>query len=230
MSHPLFGRQILEVVIGSRAYGMDHAGSDTDRRGVFLPTSRAHWALGKSPVVIRDDAREAMAWELERCLTLALTANPTVLEVLFSPLVLSATPLGERLRDLAPAFLTTRLHATCGGVAGEQFAKLERRRDAGKPVKWKHAAHCLRLLATGTRALRGEGFPVRVAPEHRDTLLAVRRGEKTLEEVDALRRAWAAGMDAALAASPLPAEPDVARVDAFLIDARRRAASSDELP
>ena len=181
------------------------------------------------PDVIRDDAREAMAWELERFLTLALNANPTVLEVLFSPLVEHATPLGRELLDLREAFLTTRLHDTCGGYAEQQFAKLTRRADAGKRLNWKHAAHCLRLLATGAGALAGDGFPVAVGP-NRDLLLSVRRGERTLEQIDALRRRWQEGLDAALRSSTLPAEPDRAAVDAFLVRARRLAADSDDLP
>ena len=229
MPDPLFDRQILRVVIGSRAYGLDDDDSDTDRRGVFLPTAERHWSLEGAPDVLRDDANELMAWELERLLTLALKTNPTVLEVLFTPLVQEATPLGRELLDLRGAFLTTRLHDTCGGYAEQQFAKLRRRADAGKSINWKHAAHCLRLLATGTKALAGDGFPVHVGP-HRDLLMSVRRGERTLDEVDELRGQWLTQMGGALRSSPLPHDPDVAAVDAFLIRARRLAANSDDLP
>ena len=229
MPHPLFARQILRTVVGSRAYGLDGTGSDVDRRGVFLPTADEHWSLVGVPGVIVDEPGEATAWELRRFLELALKANPTVLEVLFTPLVEHATPLGEELRALRPAFLTTRLRDTCGGYAERQFAKLVRREEAGKPVNWKHAAHCLRLLATGARALAGEGFPVHVGP-NRDLLLAVRRGERTLAEVEALRRRWHADLAAAARCSPLPAEPDRAAADAFLMRARRLAANSEELP
>ncbi len=229
MLDPLFERQILRVVIGSRAYGLAGTDSDTDARGVFLPTAERHWSLAGVPDVLRDDTIEFMAWELQRFLGLALKANPTVLEALFTPLVTHVTPLGQELLDLRTAFLSTKLHATCGGYSDQQFAKLRRRADAGKPVNWKHAAHCLRLLATGARALAGEGFPVHVGP-HRDVLLSVRRGEKTLEEVNELRAAWTNGLNLALHHSPLPTEPDAAVVDAFLIRARRLAARSTDLP
>ncbi|QDT17675.1 nucleotidyltransferase domain-containing protein [Alienimonas californiensis] len=229
MRSPLFDRQILRVVIGSRAYGLDDEGSDTDRRGVFLPPAAAHWSLEGVPDVLRDDDQEEMAWELARFLRLALKGNPTVLEVLFTPLVEYATPLGRELLGLRTAFLSKRLHGTCGGYADQQFAKLQRRADAHRPLNWKHAAHCLRLLATGAKALAGDGFPVSVGP-HRDVLLSVRRGEKSLEEVDDLAAEWRSGLDRALRNSPLPDEPDAAAVDAFLIHARRRAADSDALP
>jgi len=229
MRDPLFDRQILRVVIGSRAYGLAGEGSDVDRRGVFLPTAARHWSLDGAPDVLRDDSREEMAWELQRFLTLALKANPTVLEVLFSPLIEYATPLGRQLLDLRTAFLSAKLHATCGGYADQQFAKLQRRAERGMSINWKHAAHCLRLLATGTTALAGDGFPVHVG-DRRDVLLSVRRGERTLDEVNALRTAWTEDLDRALRNTPLPAEPNVVAVNEFLIRARRLAAASDTLP
>ena len=229
MRHPLFDRQILRVIVGSRAQGLAGPGSDTDRRGVFLPAAADHWSLAGVPHTITDDDAEESAWELERVLRLALKANPTVLEALFSPLVEFATPLGEELLALRPAFLSKRLHATCGNYSDAQFALLDKRRAAGKTVNVKHAAHLVRLLAIGTAALRGGGFRVDAGPD-RDWLLAVKRGEKTLAEVDGVRAERRAAFDAALADSPLPDEPDEPAVDAFLVRARRLAAASDDLP
>ena len=230
MPDPLFDRQILRVVVGSRAHGLSHAESDTDRRGVFLPTADAHWSLAGVPETVRDDPGEALAWELGRFLRLLLSSDPNALEVLFTPLLEYATPLGGELLALRPAVLSRTLHETCGGYAEQQFARFRRRVAAGKPFKWAHAAHCLRLLATGARALAGDGFPVTVGGRHRDVLLKVKRGEMTLEEVDTVRLRWHEGLDLALRSGPLPAGPDRAAVDAFLIHARRRAADSEDLP
>ena len=36
---------ILRSVVGSRAYGLATADSDTDRRGVYLPPAELHWSL-----------------------------------------------------------------------------------------------------------------------------------------------------------------------------------------
>src|SRR4051812_10237498 len=41
----LFDRVIYRCVIGSRAYGLEHDDSDTDRRGVYLPPAELHWSL-----------------------------------------------------------------------------------------------------------------------------------------------------------------------------------------
>ena len=43
--HDLFSRVIYRCVIGSRAYGLDDAASDTDYRGVYLPPADLHWSL-----------------------------------------------------------------------------------------------------------------------------------------------------------------------------------------
>ena len=41
----LFERVIYRCVVGSRAYGLDGAESDTDRRGIYLPPAELHWSL-----------------------------------------------------------------------------------------------------------------------------------------------------------------------------------------
>lgn len=77
---------ILAVVVGSRAYGLNTPGSDRDRRGVYAAPTRSFWHLDKPPSHLDGPAAEQFSWEVERFCTLALQANPTVLEVLWSPL------------------------------------------------------------------------------------------------------------------------------------------------
>ena len=222
VAHDPFDRVILRSVVGSRAYGLDGPGSDTDRRGVFLPPAEAHWSLAGVPEQVgRDDTQEAY-WELRKFLVLALKSNPTALEVLYSPHVEFATPLGEELLGLRDRFLSKLVYQTCGGYVASQFKKLcADERNHGR-VRWKHAAHLVRLLLAGTGALRGGGFPV-AAGEHTDLLRAIRGGERPLTEVDALRLELHRTFDAAFASSPLPDRPDTAAADAFLRKARRLA-------
>ncbi|MFG3438249.1 DNA polymerase beta superfamily protein [Nonomuraea sp. NPDC047897] len=204
---------ILSVVVGSRAYGLDVDGSDTDRRGVFVAPTEDFWRLTK-PVTHRDGPLpEQFSWEVERFCLLALDANPTVLECLWSPIVEVVTPFGARLVGLRTAFLSRRAHETFAGYADAQFRRL----DPGAP-KWKQAMHMIRLLLSGLHLVRTGEPMVRVA-EHRDRLLAVRRGERPWAEV----AAWQAALRAELAAagSVLPAAPDRARVEEFLMDVRR---------
>ena len=71
-SNALFSRVILRCVIGSRAYGLDDDASDTDYRGVFLPTADMHWSLYGVPEVIECSDTQEHYWELQRFLVLAL--------------------------------------------------------------------------------------------------------------------------------------------------------------
>jgi predicted nucleotidyltransferase len=204
---------ILSVVVGSRAYGLETDDSDTDRRGVFVAPTAAFWRLDK-PATHRDGPLpEQFSWEVERFCVLALDANPTVLECLWSPIVEVITPAGRRLRDLRGAFVSARAHQSFTGYADAQFRRL----DPAAP-KWKQAMHMVRLLLSGLHLVRHGEPLVRVGP-HRERLLAIKRGEVPWAEVDA----WRAALSAELAATPsvLPAEPDRARVEDFLIDVRK---------
>jgi predicted nucleotidyltransferase len=78
---------VLSVVSGSRAYGLDTDGSDVDRRGVFVAPTPDFWRLDKPPTHVEGPLPEQLSWEVERFCLLALAANPTVLECLWSPIV-----------------------------------------------------------------------------------------------------------------------------------------------
>ena len=85
-------------------------------------------------------------------------------------------------------FLSKLVYQTYNGYVMSQFKKLEQDIRARGEIKWKHAMHLIRLLLSGVTALR-EGFvPVRV-DEHRNELLAIRRGEIKWDEVNARRLA-----------------------------------------
>jgi hypothetical protein len=224
----LFDRVILSVVVGSRAYGLDVDGSDTDRRGVYLPTADEHWSLYGVPEQIDDDARQATYWEVQKTLVLALKANPNVLECLWSPLVEHATGLGRALLDRRSIFLSKLVYQTYSGYVASQFKKLQADlRQRGAP-KWKHVMHLLRLLLAGVGVLRTGEVPVHVG-EHRDRLLTVRAGAMSWHEVEAWRAALHDEFARAAATTALPDRPDYGAADDFLRRARRLALDP-ELP
>ena len=211
---------ILKCVIGSRAYGLDHAESDTDYRGVYLPPAELEWSLFGVPEQIEEDATQETYWELQKFLVLALKANPNVLECLYTPLVEHATPLARELLDMRQAFLSKLVYQTYNGYVMSQFKKISGDLRNKGAVKWKHVMHLVRLLLSGVTALREGVVPVRVE-EHRERLLAIRAGALPWEEVDAWRIHLHQAFDSAFATSTLPDRPDYARVNAFLIKARR---------
>ncbi|WNI25587.1 DNA polymerase beta superfamily protein [Streptomyces sp. ITFR-16] len=214
---------VYSCVMGSRAFGLATQSSDTDRRGVFLAPTPLFWRFDKPPTHIEGPADEQFSWELERFCELALRANPNVLECLHSPLVERIDATGRELLSLRGAFLSRRAHGTFVRYAMGQRRKLEADvRQYGAP-RWKHAMHLLRLLTAGRDLLRTGELTIDVGAA-RAELLAVKRGEVAWPEVERRMNRLAGENDAAAAASPLPAEPDRARVEDFLIRTRRASA------
>ena len=219
----LWDRVALRAVVGSRAHGLDEAGSDTDRRGFYLPPARRHWSLAGVPDQLVDDAEQAVYFETAKFLRLVLNANPNVLEALWSPQIEHATPAAMELIDLRGRLLSRRVADAFGGFAGSQHRRLLRSIDAGRTPNPKHVMHLVRLLLAGLDAVRDGRLWVRVPEEHRAELVALRRGEFDLRDVDRRQRTLRDQLDAVLPRSPLPIEPDVAAADAWLVAARRSA-------
>jgi uncharacterized protein len=207
-------------IVGSRAYGLEGEGSDVDRRGIYLPPAELHWSLAGVPEQLENSEREECYWELQKSLTLALKANPNVLECLYTPLVESAAPQAEELLSMRDCFLSRLVYQTYNGYVLSQFKKLEGDLRNRGELKWKHAMHLIRLLLSGVTALREGRVQVHVG-DHRERLLLIRRGELPWAEVNEWRLRLHREFDAAYAATTLPERPDYERVNAFLIRARR---------
>ncbi|MGW0466220.1 nucleotidyltransferase domain-containing protein [Streptomyces sp. NPDC003027] len=216
---------IYSCVMGSRAFGLATEESDTDRRGVFLAPTPLFWRLEKPPAHVEGPGEEQFSWELERFCELALRANPNVLECLHSPVVEQIDDTGRELVALRGAFLSRQAHRTFVRYAAGQRRKLDADvRQYGEP-RWKHAMHLLRLLMSCRDLLRTGELTIHVGDE-RDRLLAVKRGEVPWPEVESWMLRLTEEADRASTTSPLPTNPDHARVEDFLLRARRASALS----
>ncbi|MCL3996967.1 nucleotidyltransferase domain-containing protein [Streptomyces lavenduligriseus] len=218
---------VYACVMGSRAFGLATDASDTDRRGVFLAPTPLFWRFDKPPTHVEGPGEERFSWELERFCELALRGNPNILECLHSPLVEHVDDTGRELLSLRDAFLSRQVHDTFTRYALGQRKRLDADvRTTGAP-RWKHAMHLLRLLTTARDLLRTGELRIDVG-ELREPLLAVRRGEVPWARVEAWMARLAGEAEEALRGSPLPAEPDRARVAAFLYRVRRASALQAE--
>ncbi len=217
----LFEHVIYRCVIGSRAYGLEHDDSDTDRRGIYLPPAETHWSLYGVPEQLENPDSQETCWELQKFLTLALKANPNVLECLYTPIVEHANDLARELLDMRSSFLSKTVYQTYNGYVMSQFKKIQADLRNKGEVKWKHVMHLIRLLISGVTALREGHVPVRVDSAYRERLLAIKRGEVPFEEVEAWRLALHGEFDHAAQSSTLPDRPDYERANALLIKARR---------
>ena len=211
---------IYRCVVGSRAYGLDTDESDTDRRGIYLAPAELQWSLFGAPEQFEDNAAQSCYWELQKFLTMALRANPNILECLYSPIVEKTTELGSELAANRKVFLSQMIFQTFNGYAMSQFKKIEQDLRNSGEIKWKHAMHLLRLLLTGAATLRSGNVPVRVEAQ-RERLLSVRRGEVSWYDVNDWRKELHRDFEQALAETKLPERPDYEWVNGFLVRARQ---------
>ena len=122
------------------------------------------------------------------------------------------------------SFVSKLVYPAYNGYVMSQFSKLQADLRNKGAVKWKHVMHLIRLLLAGITTLREGVVPMHVG-EHRERLLAIRRGEVPLEEIDRWRVELQREFDGAYEKTTLPERPDHARANELLIRARRSAAS-----
>jgi len=221
-TYDLFDRVIYRCVIGSRAYGLDDEHSDTDRRGIYLPPADLHWSLYGVPEQLENEATQEAYWELQKFVTLALKANPNVLECLYTPIVEMATPLANELLALKSIFLSRLVYQTYNGYVMSQFKKMDADIRNHGAVKWKHAMHLIRLLLSGIHILQQHVVPVNVG-DHREQLQSIRAGQMPWTDVEAWRRQLHQQFASAFEKTTLPERPDYEQANRILVRARRLA-------
>ena len=215
---------IYRCQVGSKAFGLANDGSDDDLRGIFLPPADKHWSLFKIPEQIELlDGRDEVYWEIEKFVKLALKANPNILETLWTPMVLDCDPVATELRKIRSAFLSKHVYKTYSGYVLSQFRRMKNSFEKTGKYKTKHAMHLLRLIHSGIGALETGEIMIDVST-HRESLLAVKAGQYSLEEVRQQALELDKQFQVAFENTDLPEQPDFERVNDFLIGARRRSA------
>ena len=136
MKDTLWQHIIYRCVIGSRAYGLDDADSDTDRRGIYLPPADLHWSLSGVPEQLENETTQECYWELQKFITLALKANPNILECLYTPLVEFASPIAQELLTMRGHFLSKQVYGTYQGYVQSQFKRLEMDLRTRGEIRW----------------------------------------------------------------------------------------------
>ena len=217
----LYQYVIYRCVIASRAYGLDNEQSDTDLRGIYLPPANLQWSLFGVPDQL--ERGEESYWEMEKFITLALKANPNILECLYTPLVEYITPLAQELLDMRHIFVTKLIYQTYNGYVLSQFRKLQKDIENYGEIRWKHAMHLIRLLLSGIIALQEGAIPVRMPDSHRPRLLAIRHGEMVWDDVNQWRLTLHKQFEDVFQKTSLPERPNYEQANDYLIRARRSA-------
>ena len=78
------GWLIFEAIVGSKAYGLDTAKSDTDIRGVFVLSKELFYSLEYTPQV-SNESNDIVYYELKRFMELLARNNPNIIELLNVP-------------------------------------------------------------------------------------------------------------------------------------------------
>jgi len=178
---------------------------------------------------------DLVAYSLRKYVRLVLKGHPTILLPLYAPrdFVMVETELGSELRALRPKLLSRLagrgylgyLHGQKERLLGSRGQKRVNRPELVEAHGYdtKYAMHAARLGYQGLELLQTGELTLPMQEPERSRVMAIRTGARTFEQAIAEIEQVEARLVEALERSPLPERPDRAAVDAFLVDAYRRA-------
>ena len=234
---------ILRGLVGSAVHGLSNPGTD-DRDEMGVAVEPREYVIGLrrfDHFVYRTRAEgepsgpgdlDLTIYGLRKYMRLVLKGSPTALLLLFVPEreLVVRTALGDRLRELAPAFVCRRTgraflgyvdsqrRGLIGGVRGTRARELSKRHG----YDTKYAMHALRIAHEGLELMTEGRISLPVREPDRSRLMAVRRGEVELGDVLDEMHERIARLERTVAAADLPDEPDREAADRFLVEAHER--------
>lgn len=114
---------LFKAIVGSQAYGTNTPESDIDIKGIYIQSNDEILSNQyKEQINVNKDE---CYYEMQRFLQLAQTANPTILELLYTPdeCILETSPEFELLRKNRDKFLTKKCYNSFAGYANQQIEK-----------------------------------------------------------------------------------------------------------
>ena len=243
---------ILRGLVGSTVHGLNvnDGIEDRDEMGICiepLEEAMALWAPFEQFIYRSAEEREGRQnarstagdldltiYSLRKWTRLALKGNPTIMLLLFTPddQLVFCDALGAELRALTPSIVSRRVQGPFLGylqaqkqrLTGERGQKRIHRPELEEMYGFdtKYAMHMLRLGFQGRELLTTGRLSLPMQDPERSFLLDVRRGK--IGEEECVARAGELEQELAdlAATSPLPDEPDDARVERWMLDAYRR--------
>jgi len=220
---------IYEIEYGSRAYGTWTEGSDLDIRGIFLPTVDEMLldSLGTERVKeVRkneEDPRgkytsiEKLYFPLHKFISLALKANPSVLEWMFvdPKNIIDMSEEGSAVVSMRQRFLSKDVYHRFRGYAHKEYTNLTKLTghtgDKRKKQILEHgyspksAMNCIRLLRQGAELLR-DGVITMPDPTAKQ-LVEIKTGKYRKKQIDEMFVEGLNDIEDALRKTNLPDEP-----------------------
>lgn len=147
---------LLKGLVGSKAYGLGTPTSDDDYLSVYAVPTEKTWVLDGFKETVVEKEPDHTAHEAIKFAKLAMSCNPTVLELMWLPRenYVIWTALGQNLIDIRQSFLCReKVHASYLGYAKSQLLRMDRqqRKDESDDEAIdrriaKNARHMARLL------------------------------------------------------------------------------------
>ncbi len=127
-------KEIFKSIVGSQAYGTSIPESDIDHKGVYMQSIDDLISFNYKPQI--EKSKDEVHYEIRRFIELLQSANPTVLELLYSPedCIITKSPEFDLLVQNRDKFLTKRCLMSFGGYA---VAQIKKARGLDKKMNWE---------------------------------------------------------------------------------------------
>lgn len=127
-------KTLFYCITGSKSYGTDIESSDTDYKGVHLDDFYGYAGFNYKEQI--EYSKDNVSFELKRFLELAQTANPTMLELLFTDdkFVITSSHEWDMIKNARHLFLTKKCRMSFGGYAVTQIKKAK---GLNKKMNWE---------------------------------------------------------------------------------------------
>lgn len=217
---------LLQGTVGSRAYGLDHPDSDTDRLGVIQYPTESFLGLSTLPetAAFKDDLGDVVQHELKKWIRLALKCNPTVMELVWLDSYETKTWRGLELVGMRGLFLSKKaVRNSYLGYASNQFERLKKRGDGSfsstlRNQTEKHARHMYRLLMQGAELHDTGHLTIRVSDPEQCFDFGRKVGDGYLDDAETMLELTEHIFDSK--PSPLADEPSFEYINDWLIRTR----------
>jgi len=125
---------IFKAIVGSQSYGTSIPTSDVDYKGVYMQPNDELISFGYKEQI--EVGKDEVYYEVRRFLQLLQSANPTVLELLYSPsdCILEQSPHFELIVNNRDRFLTQKCLLSFGGYA---IAQIKKAKGLDKKINWE---------------------------------------------------------------------------------------------
>ncbi len=230
-------RHVVIALSGAHAYGFPSPDSDLDLKAIHIEPTKNLLGLGTTKEafdrleVIDGVEIDYTSNELGGVLSGIAAGNGNYIERVLGALICHTSAQHRQLIERIPAVLSRRVHRHYRGFAYSQ----QKAFAAAEQPTAKKLLYVLRTALTGTHLLRTGELQVDLtitAPAYgyddvEELIVAKRQGEQAVLS-DSQRAAWLARLDDLFALldrargqSPLPEEPALDELEAWLIETRR---------